>query len=219
MKGLAEKTFRIFEAVSKTECIKPYVLVGGTALNLQIGARESEDLDFMRWKKRPDDRLEVDWPAIKKEFSTFAEVQNVDILDIDHIEMLVDGVKISFYAADKYAPEMSPVVFLNNLKLADINAIGAMKMEVMLRRSNFRDYYDIYSILRSGADINTLIDNALRYSRHRLKTKNLISMLTNGQRFRVEQNFHQMHPIYNVTAEEIEMYMKSVLELTEKKHL
>ena len=25
-----------------------------------------------------------------------------------------------------------------------------------------------------------------------------------------------MNPIYNVTAEEIEMYMKSVLELTEK---
>lgn len=212
MKGLAEKTFRIFEAVSKSECIKPYVLVGGTALNLQIGARESEDLDFMRWKKHPDDRLEVDWPAIKKEFSTFAEVQNVDILDIDHIEMLVDGVKISFYAADKYAPEMSPVVFLNNMKLADINAIGAMKMEVMLRRSNFRDYYDIYSILLSGTDINYLIDNALRYSRHRLKTKNLISMLTNGQRFRVEQNFHQMHPVYNVTAEDIEEFLKEKLE-------
>ena len=47
MKGLSEKTFKIFEAVSKTECIKPYILVGGTALNLQIGARESEDLDFM----------------------------------------------------------------------------------------------------------------------------------------------------------------------------
>ncbi|MBR4625085.1 MAG: nucleotidyl transferase AbiEii/AbiGii toxin family protein [Alphaproteobacteria bacterium] len=87
-----------------------------------------------------------------------------------------------------------------------------MKMEVMLRRSNFRDYYDIYSILQSGVDINTLIDNALRYSRHRLKTKNLISMLTNGQRFRVEQNFHQMHPVYDVTAKEIEEFLKEKLE-------
>ncbi|MBQ3658349.1 MAG: nucleotidyl transferase AbiEii/AbiGii toxin family protein [Bacteroidales bacterium] len=211
MKGLSAKTFKIFEAVSKAECIKPYVLVGGTALNLQIGARESEDLDFMRWRKRPDDKLEVDWPVIKREFSQFADVQNVDILDIDHIEFLVDDVKISFYAADKYAPEMSPISFLNNLKLADINAIGAMKMEVLLRRSNFRDYYDIYSILRTGVNIKTLIDNALRYSRHRLKTKNLISMLTNGQRFRVESNFPQLNPIYNVTAEEIENYIKEQL--------
>ncbi|MBO7595952.1 MAG: nucleotidyl transferase AbiEii/AbiGii toxin family protein [Bacteroidales bacterium] len=212
MKGLTDKTYRIFEAVSKTECIKPYVLVGGTALNLQIGARESEDLDFMRWKKRPDERLEVDWPAIKKEFSSFANVQNVDILDIDHIEFLVDDVKISFYVADKYAPEMTQIPFLNNLKVADINAIGAMKMEVLLRRSNFRDYYDIYSILQTGVDIQLLIDNALRYSRHRLKSKNLISMLTNGQRFRVEQNFHQMNPVYDVTAEDIEEFLKGKLE-------
>ena len=211
MKGLSEKTFKIFESVSKTECIKPYILVGGTALNLQIGARESEDLDFMRWRKRPDDILEVDWPAIKKEFSQFTNVQNIDILDIDHIEFLVDDVKISFYAADKYAPEMSPISFLNNLKIADITAIGAMKMEVLLRRSNFRDYYDIYSILQTGVNIKTLIDNALRYSRHRLKTKNLISMLTNGQRFRVESNFPQLKPIYDVSAEEIEIYIKEKL--------
>ena len=51
MKGLTDKTYQIFESVSKMESIKPYVLVGGTALNLQIGARESEDLDFMRWKQ------------------------------------------------------------------------------------------------------------------------------------------------------------------------
>ncbi|MBR4624089.1 MAG: nucleotidyl transferase AbiEii/AbiGii toxin family protein [Alphaproteobacteria bacterium] len=212
MKGLSDKTLRIFEAVSKTECIKPYVLVGGTALNLQIGARESEDLDFMRWKKRPDERLEVDWPSIKKEFSTFAEVQNIDILDIDHIEFLVDGVKISFYAADKYAPEIQPITFCHNLKVADINAIGAMKMEVMLRRCNFRDYYDLYAILQTGVDIKTLIDNALRYSRHCLKTKNLISMLTNGNRFHVEHNFPQLNPVYDVTAAEIEDFMKGVLE-------
>ena len=31
-----------------------------------------------------------------------------------------------------------PVEYLNNLRLADVKSIGAMKMEVMLRRSNFR---------------------------------------------------------------------------------
>ena len=47
MKGLAPHTQQIFEAVSKLDCIKPYLLVGGTALSLQIGTRQSEDLDFM----------------------------------------------------------------------------------------------------------------------------------------------------------------------------
>lgn len=50
MKGLASHTEKIFESVSKLECIKDYILVGGTALSLQIGTRLSEDLDFMRWR-------------------------------------------------------------------------------------------------------------------------------------------------------------------------
>lgn len=48
MKGLAPHIREVFEAVSQLECIKPYLLVGGTALSLQIGTRQSEDLDFMR---------------------------------------------------------------------------------------------------------------------------------------------------------------------------
>ena len=40
MKGLAPHTQQIFEAVSKLDCIKPYLLVGGTALSLQIGTRQ-----------------------------------------------------------------------------------------------------------------------------------------------------------------------------------
>lgn len=34
MKGLAPHTQEIFEAISNLECIKPYLLVGGTALSL-----------------------------------------------------------------------------------------------------------------------------------------------------------------------------------------
>ena len=50
MKGLAPHTLQVFEAVSKLDCIKPYLLVGGTALSLQMGTRQSEDLDFMKWR-------------------------------------------------------------------------------------------------------------------------------------------------------------------------
>ncbi len=50
MNGLAPKTSELFEAVSRLECIKPFVLVGGTALSLQLNHRQSEDLDFMKWR-------------------------------------------------------------------------------------------------------------------------------------------------------------------------
>lgn len=211
MKGLAPHTQQVFEAVSKLNCIKPYLLVGGTALSLQIGTRQSEDLDFMKWRTSKTERLEVAWPQIERELATIGEIQQKDILDIDHVEYWVSGVKFSFYACPKYSPVSKPVDYLNNLRLADVKSIGAMKMEVMLRRSNFRDYYDIYSILKSGIPVNDLISLALTYSGHKLKSKNLLAILTNGSRFTRDAHFEQLAPTYAVTAQEIEMYIKSCL--------
>ena len=211
MKGLAPHTQQIFEAVSKLDCIKPYLLVGGTALSLQIGTRQSEDLDFMKWRTSKAEKMEVAWYQIEKELVTVGEIQHKDILDIDHVEYVVAGVKLSFYASPKHSPVDKPVDYLNHIRLADVKAIGAMKMEVMLRRSNFRDYYDIYSILKSGVSIHELISLALTYSGHRLKSKNLLAMLTNGNRFTRDAHFEQLAPVYAVTAQEIEDYIKSCL--------
>ncbi|MDE7073701.1 MAG: nucleotidyl transferase AbiEii/AbiGii toxin family protein [Odoribacter sp.] len=211
MNGLAPNTSKIFEAVSRLECIKPYILVGRTALSLQIGTRQSEDLDFMKWRTNKKEKMEVAWYQIEKELATIGEIQHKDLLDIDHAEYMVAGVKLSFYACDKYSPVRKTIELLNNLKIADIEAIGAMKMEVMLRRSNFRDYYDIYSILKEGISINDLIASALQYSGHKLKSKNLLAMLTNSQRFNKDSHFEQLKPQYIISPQEIEDYIKDCL--------
>lgn len=211
MKGLAPHTQRVFESVSKLDCIKPYLLVGGTALSLQIGTRQSEDLDFMKWRTSKTEKMEVEWYQIEKQLAAIGDIEHKDILDIDHVEYLVSGVKFSFYACPKYSPVSEPVDYLNLLRLADVASIGVMKMEVMLRRSNFRDYYDIYSILKAGMPVNDLINRALNYSGHKLKSKNLLAILTNGTRFTRDARFEQLEPVYTVTPQEIEEYIKCCL--------
>lgn len=213
MKGLAPHTQRIFEAVAALECIKPYVLVGGTALSLQIDTRQSEDLDFMKWRTSKTEQPEVDWYHIEKELGTVVEVKYRNLMDIDHVEFILEGVKLSFYSSPKYSPVKGAIHCLHNLFVADIKSIAAMKMEVMMRRSNFRDYYDIYSILKAGVPIQEVIALALEYSGHRLKTKNLLAMLTNGTRFTRDAHFEQLAPRYQVTAQEIETYIKNCLIL------
>ena len=211
-KGLAPQTSEIFDAITRLECIKPFVLVGGTALSLQLHTRQSEDLDFMRWKESPKDNLEVGWPKIKKELESIAPVGEINIMGFDHVEFVVKGVKLSFYAAPrKQIPSMQPVVYRNNLRLADVKSIGAMKMETMLRRAKFRDYYDLYSILRSGVNIHELIPVALEHSGHKLKTKNLLAIISNADNFTKDVAFQQLAPLYEVTAKEIEEYIKQAL--------
>ena len=215
MQGLAPHTALIFEAVSRLECIKPYVLVGGTALSLQLGTRESEDLDFMSWRKKRNEKREVDWPQIKKELETIGAVERCDILDIDHVEFSVNGVKLSFYANPNYSPVNAVIPCLNNIVLADKTAIGAMKMEVMLRRSKYRDYYDIYCLIESGENLNEMISLALKYSGHRLKSKNLLAMLNRSDRFIQDDNFAALNPIYEITPMEIER--RIIAELSKQK--
>ncbi|MGM9747110.1 MAG: nucleotidyl transferase AbiEii/AbiGii toxin family protein [Paludibacteraceae bacterium] len=211
MLGLAPHTGSIFDKISRLECIKPYILVGGTALSLQIENRQSEDLDFMRWRTCKAEKMIVDWYKIQQELTTIAPIEHMNLMDIDHVEFIVSGVKVSFYASPRYSPVSAPMCVANNLYVADLLAIGAMKMEVMMRRTTFRDYYDIYSLLQAGVDFHAMVDAALKYSGHLLHTKNLYAMLTDGARFAIDDNFRQMQPKYAVTAKEIENYLRAVI--------
>lgn len=212
MNGLAPQTSEVFERITRLECIKPFVLVGGTALSLQLNKRQSEDLDFMCWKKSAKDKPEIPISSIKREIESVANIDSMEIGGFNFVSFVVEGVKLSFYAAPrKRIPSMQVIPFKNNLQLADIKSIGAMKMEAMLRRSKFRDYYDIYTVLHEGVDIQEMIEMALEHSGHLLKRKNLLAMLCDGERFRKDKVFIQLHPVYDVTPYDIQEYIKQKL--------
>ena len=215
-KSLAPHTGKVFEAISRLECIKPFTLVGGTALSLQIEKRQSEDLDFMKWLTKKSEKPEVNWPAIKRELESVGEIRDYEVGDLGFVSFDFEGVRLSFYAAPRKAiPSMQRILYLNNMYIADMASIGAMKMEAMLRRSKFRDYYDIYSILKEGIDIQEMIDAALEHSDHKLRTRGLLAMLTNGNRFIKEKSFEELLPVYDVSPYDIQEYIKQ--KLLEKK--
>ena len=210
--SLAPQTGRIIEAISRLECIKPFVVVGGTALSIQLKTRQSEDLDFMRWIEGKDDTLDIEWPKIQKELETVGNIDAIQVMGFDQVLFIVEGVKVSFYAAPrKRIATMEEIPYMNNIRMADVESIGIMKMEAMMRRSKFRDYYDIYSILKNGADINTLIPRALEHSGHKLKSKGLMAMLTNGALFKKDEQFTQLQPVYDATSSDIQEYIKTKL--------
>ncbi len=208
MNALTSQTLKMFDKVCSLDCIKSYYLVGGTALALQLHTRLSEDLDFMSWNTHKKQKPEVDWVQIERELSKIGKIDTREIWDFDHVEFIVSGVKISFYASSKQSPVTSPINLKDNLQLADIMSIAAMKMEVLMRRSNFRDYYDIYSILMNGYDFKEIIAKATAYSGHLLSTKNLLAMLVDSKRFRIDSNFVLLEPIYQISTSEIEEFIK-----------
>ena len=205
--GLTAKVEAIIDKIAELECIKPYLLCGGTALAMQIGHRMSEDLDFMMWRISKTEKPEVNWNAIERELvAKVGEIESFNMLGFDQVEFVVEGVKLSFFVSDNLSPVAEPIEYMGNIRLADIESIMVMKLEVMLRRMKFRDYYDIYCILREGHSIHRGIERSLKYSRHRLSTKNIIAMLLGGQ-FIADDNFPTLQPKYSVTKEEIREYI------------
>lgn len=210
--GLTTNIEAIIEQVAQLECIKPYILCGGTALAIQIGHRKSEDLDFMMWRISKTEKPEVNWNAIERELKEkIGEIENFNMLGFDQVEFVVRGVKFSFFVSDNLSPVTAPTEYLGNIRLADIESIMAMKMEVMLRRMKFRDYYDIYCMLQEGYSIHNGIEKALNLSRHRLSSKNIIAMLLGG-RFIPDNNFATLEPKYDVTKEQIREYVMQKLK-------
>ena len=210
--GLTANIDAIIEQVSQMECIKPYILCGGTALAMQIGHRKSEDLDFMMWRISKTEKPEVNWNLIEKELTDkIGPIESFNMLGFDQVEFRVKGVKFSFFVSENHSPVSTPVNYMGNIRLADIESIMAMKMEVMLRRMKFRDYYDIYSILKEGHSINDGIEKARKYSRFRLSTKNIVAMLLAGQ-FVPDDNFSTLEPKYDVGKEEIRNYILQKLK-------
>jgi predicted nucleotidyltransferase component of viral defense system len=215
-KALIDKTKKIIVSISEMEAIKPYYLVGGTALSIQLNHRLSEDLDFMRWQKNKYEKMSVDIKAIVSELTEKKLIINsTDILANNHVEFFIDnGVKLSFYAPEKREPIIETVPYLNNIKLANEATIASLKMETLMRRCNFRDYYDLYFILKnkSSQEIISIIDNALRYSSHSLKSKNLLGMLVNYDLFTSDSEFKNLEPISDISPKEIAEFMNKTVK-------
>jgi hypothetical protein len=205
MNGLAKHTERIFEQVSMLDCIRDYTLMGGTALSLQLHHRLSEDLDFCRWHKTKNEKLDVNWHVIKQELDSIGQTQVV-LIDKTQCDFIVEGVRITFLDDNKFKePEqLQRIPFLNNLKIADVETIGVMKMEVMSRRSVYRDYYDMYAILQSGVPLSNIISGTGKYTSHNLRTRDMLSILLNAEEpMESMDSIVKMSPVYQISFREM----------------
>jgi len=214
MQGLTESTNRIIDGISKLNCINGYTLIGGTALSMQIGKRLSEDLDFCKWSVNlKTDIPTVDWPVIEKDLKTVGNIDSRNILGFDQVNFIVSGVKISFLTKqENLSPVKQTVPILNNIKAADLDSLGIMKVEVMLRRSEWRDYYDIYSLLKEGNSLKDMIDGAGIYSNHMLKSRDALNFLSNSNNYKKEKDFNLLKPAYTIESRDIEELIKSIIK-------
>jgi predicted nucleotidyltransferase component of viral defense system len=138
---LSSKQQRILEKLSFTKDLKLY-LAGGTALALQIGHRTSIDFDFYtkeHFKKGELVKLFKD--NLEKEYS-LKVLRDFD----DTFEIQIDNLHLSCF----YYPYslIDKLVEIDNIQIASVKDIAAMKIVAISQRGKRRDFIDIYYLIK-----------------------------------------------------------------------
>lgn len=215
MDGITDKALALCEKIKHLEWLNKYTLSGGTALALQLRHRLSEDLDFLLWLK-PEEEKVVPFRFIKKELSYICDIQSFDVLGFDQLNMMVDSVKVTFYAPEKVGDNIETIDFIGNIKLANIQSILAMKIDLLTARRRYRDFFDIYTILKNGGDLAQGLIEARAYSGNISSYRQYIGLITSIDD-NIDQELHLLEDGDFVEPKEIRGFLLEEVEKASKK--
>lgn len=132
---------------------KGFVLAGGTALALHLAHRKSFDFDFFSQSEIPKNLLE--------ELSQKLKIENIAVDSRDELTFfVVGGIKVTFlyYPFPTYFDQIETE---KGLVLFPVKQIALQKAYTIGRRGEYRDYFDLYTILKTGqTTLDELISTA-----------------------------------------------------------
>jgi predicted nucleotidyltransferase component of viral defense system len=135
LKALYKSTADVLTSLSKLPVMRDFVLVGGSGLALYLNHRLSEDLDFFTNKKFSKDNI----------FQNLTNEYNYKTVNItnNQIDLLINNIKVTFCYQDNELLNRKEKL-INNISIAQLDAIISMKIVTIFLRAKYRDYYDLY---------------------------------------------------------------------------
>lgn len=130
-------------------------LVGGTALSLQLGHRKSVDIDLFTDMPYGSVNMAAIEDFFKSNYQFFEGkswlIQAGTTFRVGNSKH--DAVKVDVYYTD---PFIKPCIEIDNIRLAAVEDIAAMKLEVLTTGGRKKDFWDIHE-LSDRYDFPTMI--------------------------------------------------------------
>ena len=130
---------------------REYYLVGGTAIALYLGHRRSIDFDLFKYASLNRKR------NVEKVRSFGYEpliVWNVT----DQMNLVINDVKLTFFQYPFLIQANN--VFEERIRIPDLLDLAAMKAYALGRRSKWKDYVDLYFLLKEKYTLETISQRA-----------------------------------------------------------
>jgi len=127
---------------------RSFYLVGGTAIALQLGHRQSIDFDLFTSAK-------IKAPTLRRQVEQSGFSYKVLGADYDQLHFILNNVKMTFFSYPY--PIEHRVILTDVISMPSLLSLAAMKAFALGRRAKWKDYVDLYFLLRdyfSIAEIN-----------------------------------------------------------------
>jgi len=124
-----------------------YYLVGGTAIALYIGHRQSIDFDLFTSNKI--NKSLINKIVLKQKYK-----KQLIFSDDEQIHFLLNDIKVTFF----YYPYtvMHNEMLKNVISLPSLLTLSAMKAFALGRRAKWKDYVELYYIIKNHYSINNI---------------------------------------------------------------
>ncbi|MBR1799002.1 MAG: nucleotidyl transferase AbiEii/AbiGii toxin family protein [Bacteroidales bacterium] len=139
LQTITPDTLELLKEIASRPEMQGLRLVGGTALALQYGHRQSVDLDFFGTPSAPQDEI-VDT------LSTLGPIVVHNRTD-KILQFVLRGIKVDVIDYSRYAWIDDPVVE-SGITLSSPRDIAAMKINAVEGRGSRKDFVDIYMLLQ-----------------------------------------------------------------------
>lgn len=174
--ALAATTRPVYELMAQQSALENFVLVGGTAMALQMGHRLSEDLDFWLPAERISpygvDRMMNELKAqghnvvfaTRPASTSHFRINSGEDLRWYAQDWVIDGVKVQLFCPQDVAyehfrtyPRLSAKNTGASFDIATLDAIFAMKSYAIHRRTRSRDIIDLWHFVAQGKTLADIL--------------------------------------------------------------
>jgi len=126
---------------------RSFYLVGGTAIAIHLGHRRSIDFDLFTFSELRKSR-------IKKTLLELPFKQVPLFEDYDQLHLFVNQVKLTFFS---YPYSIEPTIKIDSvISIPSLLSLAAMNAFALGRKSKWKDYVDLYFIIRDFYSIEEI---------------------------------------------------------------
>ena len=152
----------VLKIVMDSDILKPFRLVGGTSLSLQLGHRISIDIDLFTDSDYGSLNFEDIETFLKSKFSFIVFSSELTSFGKSYFigSSENNAVKLDVFYSD---PFIDDELLIDNIRLASLKDITAMKIEVIQNGGRKKDFWDLHELLNYFSLEEMLAFHKIRY--------------------------------------------------------